>query len=312
MHKGGLTIRDLPSQWMDLMDIALEKEKERKILKGLDYGAAVTDARRAQKLFSAVKEATHVVLHIREGNEEQNPHLEVSRRMERLPRETLRLYGVFLPLTIILLSMTFLLPAGGIEVWGMRACILFFLVFPIIYRQRLRLNIAHDCSYRRETDGMSVIEIDQLPEKQFISYVAHEYAHHVFYSKYGDLNDSWVKKGWCRLVQWAVVNYFYGREGNPAYLGHVLEQIAGELKCACEMVAMSLRMGLPGPLRRIRTPYSTNSLAAFLTGKPLFDVRRHAVHSVGTARFFLAAKKWGIDEALKNPRRVVEEALHAS
>ena len=306
MHKNRLIIRDLPSQWMELMDLALEKEEERKALKRLDYGVAVTDVQRAQKLFAAVKEATGVVLHTGEGDERHNPHLEISRCMECLSRETLRLYGVFLPMTLILLSVTFLFPAGGIEMWGIRVCILLILVFPIIYRHRRRFNITHDCMYRREADGKSVIEIDQLPEKQFISYVANKYAHHVFYSKYEELHDSWVKEGWCRLVQWAVVNYFYGREGNPAYLGHVLEQIVGELKCACEMVAMSLRMRPPAPLRRIKTPYSTNSLAAFITGKPLFDVHRHVLHSVGTARFFLAAKKWGIDEVLRNPCRVVE------
>jgi hypothetical protein len=57
-----------------------------------------------------------------------------------------------------------------------------------------------------------------------------------------------MREGWARLVQWEVAQKLYQQEGDPAYLHHVLAQVIGELKFACETIASLIQFDLPGKL----------------------------------------------------------------
>jgi hypothetical protein len=144
--------------------------------------------------------------------------------------------------------------------------------------------------------------MDHLPLFQFQSYLAHEYAHHVYGFLWGEKDPSWVREGWARLLQWKIVQQLQGPQERPEYLHHALVQIIGELKFACLLVSGALGVKLPWKVRMIRTIYQRNPLVTFLTGTPLTNVASLAEHAVGTAVYFMADDRYGARHALmQNP-----------
>jgi len=281
----------------DLCELIREKEKCRVFLQEGNYGSAVADENEAQLLLSKIIRVTGEVLQ-RDIVDIPEPRIILTRRMSTLPRQTMRLYIIFVPLVLFFLYLTLQYKDAGIDVWFIRIVIFFLLVFPLIFRKRMRLNIEHDVEYIKCGNGGTTITIDQLPSTQFQSFLAHEYAHHLYYHYFGDASERWIKEGWARLVQWKVVQHLCREEKNPAYLFHVLNQIIGELKFVCSLICRIFGMSVPSHVRRIRTMYQGTLLLNFFTGNPGFDPNSLMQHGVGTASYFLAERRMGLHETL--------------
>lgn len=282
----------------ELIEVLLRKDERRKALGRLDFGKPVTTEEDAGNIFRKTVQITRKVLDI-DGADIPEPKIVLTRRLSRLSHLTARLYLVFLPLCLFLFYLTVPHYAdGGIAVWIVWLAILFLLFFPFIYRRRVRLNIEHECGYRKNAEQGPVITIDQLSSIQFQSYLSHEYAHHLYYHFFGEQSDKWVREGWARFVQWQVVQHLSHEEKNPAYIYHVVTQIIGELKFACNLISMVLRIRLPAHVRKIRTVYHGNTLINFFTGSPGYSIDSLIVHAVGTAFFFLAERRIGSNKTL--------------
>jgi len=281
----------------ELMALLLEKEELRHTIKHTDFGSRIIDEEEANHLLKKISKVTREALGI-STLDLPDPRIELTSRLSRLPWQTARLYFVFLPVSLFFFYFTLQHSDGGAAVWVVRGVILFLLVFPFIYRRRLRINIEHECGYLRDTEGISTIIIDQLPAIQFQSYLSHEYAHHLYYHYFGDEGEKWMREGWSRLVQWQVARRLFRQEDNSAYLYHVLVQTIGELRFACRLICMVFRMKVPRKVRRIWTIYQSNSLFSFFTGTPGFDVESLVDHSVGTAFYFVAERRIGLTETI--------------
>jgi len=296
-------VRKLPKSLLsydalnDLCELLRQKESYRVSLQGADFGGAVADENEARLLLSKIIRVTGETLH-RDFNDIPEPQIVLTRKLNTLPRQIMRLYLVFIPLVLFFLYLTMQYEDSGSDVWFIRIIIFFLLIFPLIFRKRMRLNIEHDVGYVKHAGGLTTITIDQLPSAQFQSFIAHEYAHQLYYHCFGDVGERWVKEGWARLVQWKVAQHLYHTEKNPAYLFHVLNQIIGELKFVCVLICRIFRMSVPSNVRRIRTMYRGNLLFNFFTGNPGFDPKILIQHSVGTAYFFLAERRTGLNETL--------------
>lgn len=281
-----------------LIELLLEKDKLRKTLKRMDYGNPVTTAEEADNILRKIVQITSTVLNI-DGTDIPEPKIVLTRHLSRLSYLTARLYLIFLPLCIFLIYLTVRNHGdGGFAVWIVWLAIIFLLFFPFIYRRRVRLNIEHECGYRIDAEHGPIITIDQLPFIQFQSYLSHEYAHHLYYHYFGRTSNKWEGEGWARFVQWQVAQDVCRGEENPAYLYHAVIQIIGELKFACSLITMVLRIRLPAHVRKIRSIYKGNILINFFTGSPGYNIDSLIVHAVGTAVFFLAERRIGLNKTL--------------
>lgn len=281
----------------DLVAALMEKEKFRHTLKISGFENGVADEKDAQYLLQKIARITHEILDIND-NEIREPKIILTNRLGKLSRQTVQMYLIFFPLCLFFLYMTFQHSDSGIDIWLIRMVILFLLMFPLIFRRRIRLNIEHDVRYVKYGDGLTTIAIDRLPAIQFQSYLAHEYAHHIYYHYYGEKGERWVREGWSRLVQWKVTQKLASDENNPAYLYHVLVQMISEMKFACHLLCLVFGRSLPPQVRWIRTLHQSNSLFNFLTGNPGYDVDSLMDHSVGTAFFFMAERHMGLKKTL--------------
>ncbi len=302
-RRGFMPLRVLPRSLVssevleDMIALLLEKEALRRLLKTRNFGDSVVDADEARRLFNSVSLITREVLDI-SATDQPDPEIVLTHRLSQLPRKTFKLCLLSVPVSLFLLYCTLQQPDGGGAIWVVRAFILFLLFFPFIIHRRLRLNIEHECGYVKNTEGKATIIIDQLPAIQFQSYVSHEYAHHLFFQHLDQKSDRWIREGWARLVQWQVAGRLYRLKGNPAYLYHVLIQIVGELKFACQIISMALHRRLPLKVRWIRTVYHANPLFRFFTGTPGFNMTSLVDHAVGTAFYFLMEQRKGLKETL--------------
>jgi hypothetical protein len=277
----------------ELIEILLEKDGLRKSLNRMDFGKPVTTEEDADNILRKIALITRRVLEI-DCVEIPEPKIVLTRRLSQLSHLTARLYLLFLPLCLFLFFLTVPHHAnGGFAVWTVWLAILFLLFFPFIYRRRVRLNIEHECGYRKNAEHRPIITIDQLPSIQFQSYLSHEYAHHLYYHYFGTESDEWVREGWARFVQWQVVQHLCREEKNPAYTFHVVAQIIGELKFACSLISMVMRIRLPSHVRKIRSIYQGNTLINFFAGSPGYNIDSLIVHAAGTAVFFLAERQIG-------------------
>ncbi|MBE9546101.1 MAG: hypothetical protein IMF10_01230, partial [Proteobacteria bacterium] len=280
-----------------LIALLLEKEALRRSLKVRNFGRRVTDEGEAGRLFAGVARVTREVLGLDDADLPE-PELVLTERLSQLTRQIVKLCLLVLPAYLFLFYYAFRQSGGGAAIWVVRIAILSLLVSPLIFHRRVRLNIEHGCGYSRNMEGPATIIIDQLPAIQFQSYVAHEYAHHLYFQHFEGESKEWVREGWARLVQWRVAEHLYHQEDDPAYLYHVLVQTIGELKFACQMISMTLHRKLPLRVRLIRTLYNDNPLFRLLTGTPGFNVTSLIDHAIGTACYFLAEQRFGFEETL--------------
>lgn len=283
-----------------LISMLQDKEGLRERVSPEGFGPRVTDAVEAQRLLHKVASVSQEVLDL-PFTWVSEPKLVLTQRLSQLPQQTLNLYALFLPITLPFLYVAFSQQATGAALWLVRGAALFLLAAPLLMYRRSRINIEHQCGYVRNWKGEAAIVVDQLPAIQFQSYVAHEYAHHVFYEHFGRNENGYVKEGWSRLVQWQVVRRLSRRENNPAYLTHALTQITSELKFACEVISMARGQRLPRQVRRIPTLYHRNPLRRAFTGMPGFNPLRLLDQAVGTASCLLAAQRFGLGEVLHRP-----------
>ncbi|MEW5725756.1 MAG: hypothetical protein AB1896_21785 [Thermodesulfobacteriota bacterium] len=275
-------------RWEDLVRLLLEFEDRKRALVRPDLGPRVTGLPEARRLLDQVKGIVHAVV---DFPPEQGAGVEINLTGElaRLPGRCLKLLfflsGVGGGLAFLLVRLEI---DGGPAVlsWGL------VLALPavtfLIYR-RTRLNLEHACSYVRSGEGTGLILIDHLPRMKFQSYLAHEYAHHLFRGHFPGEVEKWRREGWARLVQWEAALELSRITHDPSHLYPVLVQVIGELKYAVELIGRALDRQPPRQARRVRTMYHRNPLYRLATGTPGFSPESLADHALGTAAFFLAA-----------------------
>jgi hypothetical protein len=282
----------------DLTKILLEKNDRFQALKKSDFGRRVVDLKEAQALLQRVAEITHEALELSEPHPAL-PELRLTHNLRKLPAMAARAYLVYIPMCILLLYLIISVAAAGFALFLTLMALFWVLATPYLVYRRTRLNIEHSGRYIRKAEGKGIIEIDQLPQVQFQSYLAHEYAHHLYYELGGQAEEAWLREGWARLAQWHVVNHLAASQGNPAFLYHALVQIIGELKFACTILSNILYIRIPHEVQRIRTIYHNNPFYRLFTGTPGYNVKSLTRHAVGTACCFLAQSRHGTEQALK-------------
>lgn len=287
-----------PEALARLSQILIEKEKLRRTLKSKDFGPRIVNIEEARHSLIRVMQVTSEVLQL-DDPPSATPELVLTERLSRLPRQIVVLYLLFLPPILFFLYLTLIQSEGGGALWMVRGAIVFLLLLPLLLYRRARINIEHECGYVRDSKGKAVIVIDQLPNVQFVSYLAHEYGHHLYFELVGAGEESWRREGSARLLQWQVMQHLYHHENNGAYLYHALVQVIGELKFACELISRVIHHRLPRQVRSIRTIYQRNPFLRLLTGTPGFSTTRLIDHAVGTAVYFLEADRSGLQETLR-------------
>ena len=281
-----------------LIHLLLEKETLRRSLHLREFGPRVTEEEAAQSLLDRVIQVIRSTLALDEMSLTA-PGLRLTRRLSRLPRQIFLLYLLLSPVGLLLFYLTLKQSETSAALWITRGAIFTLFSLPLLFYRRARINIEHECGYVRDSEGRSVIVIDQLRTVQFQSYLAHEYAHHLYLERWESGNEEWVREGWSRLVQWHVVQQLCRQEENKAYLYHSLVQIISELKFACELISRVLHKRVPLRVRFVRTIYQRNPLLRLITGTPGFSTTRLIDHAVGTAVYFLEADRMGAQEALR-------------
>jgi len=294
----------------ELIEVLLDTDRMRRSASPGGFGPAVETDEKAAACLDRVSAVMEDLL----GEPflpGRKPRLVLLRDLRRLRFLTLRLYGVFIPLCLFFFYMTLDHSGTDPAVWFIRAVLVFLLLFPLIYRRRLRLNLEHRCHYRHVDGGEACIFMEELKEAPFHSYLAHEYAHHVYGTLFGHRQgDRWFREGWCRLIQWKVCERLAREEANPAFLHHVLLQVTGELKFALTLMGHALRLRLPRRAKEVKSIFRINSLVSFFTGNPGYDVKSLLNHALGTAFFALALKRMSFHEAtLQLPRRDAPENM---
>ena len=287
-----------PEALVRLSQILIEKEKLHRTLKDKDFGSRVINLEEARHSLSRVMQVTLQVLQL-DNPPAATPELVLSERLSRLPRQIVVLYLLFLPPILFFLYLTLIQSEGGGALWLVRGAIVFLLFVPLLFYRRARINIEHECGYVRDSEGKAVIVIDQLPTVQFLSYLAHEYGHHLYFELVGTGEESWRREGVARLLQWQVMQQLYHQENKGAYLYHALVQVIGELKFACELIGRVIHQRVPRQVRSINTIYQKHPLLRLLTGTPGFSTTRLINHAVGTAIYFLEAHRLGSEQALR-------------
>jgi hypothetical protein len=275
-----------------LVVLLLEKEALRRSIRASHPRSRVMTLDEAGRLLLRIAEISEVTL----GKKTEAgalPRVIITGKLNQLAGQTLKSYLFFLPIALIFLFMGLSWSFGDAASYLIVVASLLLLLIPLLLHRRTRIHLEHLCVYGRDEKDRPVIVMDHLPVTQFQSYLAHEYAHHLYTALWGEKGESWLREGWCRLLQWKIVQRLQGLEGRPEYLQHALDQIIGELKFACLQLSTALGEKLPLRVKTIRTIYQTNPLIALLTGTPLTNPATLKDHSIGTAFYFLAAKKWG-------------------
>jgi len=288
-----------------LTALLLEKEALRRALRVQRLGPRVEDPELARRRFRRIIGITHELLNL-DGVHVDEPRLQLTHRLRHLPRQVLNLCFFLFPIAFFFIYLDLHHEETAPATWLARLAVFSLLIIPLLVYRRGKLNIEHDCSYVRDASGQT-ITIDQLHSVQFDSYVAHEYAHHLYFELFDRKKEHWIREGWARLAQWEVVHRLYRSEKNPTYLYYTLDQVVGELKFACEIISMVLGRKLPKEVQRIQTMYKMNPLLRHLTGTPGFDIYELLDHAIGTASYFLAGHCLGSEKALCQPASIEEQ-----
>lgn len=281
-----------------LVDILEEKNAERRTAKG-KLGPRVKNIQQAEEILSIIKERSCKLLGLEESRI-NTPRIIVRDRLTFFPKQSVKLHLLYWSIGTGLLMLNSPILEPGAASWMVKGSVIFIFVAPTLISRRVKLNIEHECGYVNIL-GNGTIHIDQLPYEQFHSYLAHEYAHHLFfYLSEDSQQEPWLKEGWARFFQWQLMKELYNESGNGAYLTHVLEQVVGEIKFACQLLSGVLLTKLPWKVRRISTIYNSNPLWRLFTGSPGFNAKRLIDYSIGTASYFWAERKIGLQEMFKN------------
>ena len=270
----------------DLIGILLELDARRRTLGKRDFGPRVADRQEALNLLTRIQKAALEITGAVEPGPE--PDIELIDRLGRLPAQCFRLFLFLLPICGLLFLLVWW--SGGdvfvrVFLWMV---ILMILAAPLAVFRRARLNIEHQCGYVRTEAGRGVMVMERLPRVQFMSFLAHEYGHHLFFEMYGEDRETWFREGWARLFQWRVCQSLAKDEADPAFLHHVLNQAIGELKYALETISGIMGRRLPFKVRLIKTMYHRNPFYRLVTGTPGFDAESLMDHAMGTAVFMSA------------------------
>jgi hypothetical protein len=279
-----------------LIALLKETDRQKRELKARDFGPPVCDPTWARRLFQKVVGCAGKVADVGDG-ERPLPKLLLGDSLGKLPCQTFKSYLFFAPVTVVLAAVAVVQSGEWPELAAVGSAGVVLLALPLVVGRRIRLHLTHHCGYVRDEQGTAVIVMERLPLVTFQSYLAHEYAHHLFFSATGEGHELWVREGWARWIQWLVVNEFCLAEGNPAYLHDVLVQVIGELKFACQFLAAMNHRRLPFRVRRTQSPYHANPLFRLVTGTPGFAAAELMHHAMGTASFFLYAQ----DEKCSGP-----------
>ena len=277
--------------------LLLEKEHLRRGLQEVHPGRRVSDDEEARRLLHGVIEVFRDALNL-EDPSGCLPKVALSRKLSKLPRALFSMYAVLFPVALGCFIATFLIDSSGAALWVVRGVILLMLAIPLPAGRRVRLNIEHNCRYVRTKDRRAIIAIDQLPTVQFQSFLAHEYAHHLFYQRFGAETAPWIREGWARLVQWRYALFMHKQDNNPAHLAYALEQIIGELKYCCQLLCYFRGEKVPASVKKVRTMYHRNPFYRLVMGTPGFRMEQLVDHALGTGCFFRAEQDRGTDWAI--------------
>lgn len=280
-----------------LIGLLKEKETLRAALKVKGFGAPVRHEDEANRLFAKIAGMSGKVLPLL-SDPRPLPRLVLTKHLGDLPKQTLKAYLFFGPLAICLSLLGLALPVTGQMLYLLLGITLFLVTVPLLLHRRTRIHVEHNCRYVKGRADQGEIFIDQLPSIQFQSFLAHEYAHHLYTLKKGQRGKPWMREGWARLVQWHITQQLSETEENPAFLYHALNQIVGELKFACQLVAAALNTSLPRKVLRIRSMYHWDPIFTLLTGTPMTVVSTLTEHAVGTAIYLMMEKAEGLERAL--------------
>lgn len=298
---------DLVPHWGALVDMTRDLVRSMSELSRHQTGSGgIIDEESCRSLYSEVTAGMETLFEDGGADRPSAPHLVVRDRLNRLPRQLSIMYLLLTPCVILLMIFTFFPDRGGMEgeaaPWITGFVTLFLLALPLLFYRHRRAEIIRNIKYLRRGNSGSRILIDRAPAPQVLRNLAGAAARHFFWEIHGAAGyPSWVREGWIRLAQWALVRECCRSRGDSAGLGLTLEDITEELKCAVVLVSSVIGVRPPAELRRTHSRYSTTSIGSFVTGKPLADRNDLVERSLGTACFFLAHRSFPEHEILNNP-----------
>ncbi|HDD53531.1 MAG TPA: hypothetical protein ENF32_05630 [Thermosulfidibacter takaii] len=248
-----------------------------------------TTLERAEKFF----ERTHRYLVSLTQCDIPPPELQFLPFNKQLARSTLIFSTVVSSLAGVLFYVTLAAHTRGILSQGETVLLLLptcsLLYLPIPLHRRTRINMEHSCRYLRE-GGKGHIVIGDVREGMFISFCAHEMAHH-FLRERGRGGGLW-EEGWARWIQLRVSEAL-SREYSVDALTPALTLLLGELKEAL-MLARGDRP-IPAWVRKVKSPFHTGAFTRWVKGEPSHSRERLFVHALGTAAFALLNEFRGDD-----------------
>lgn len=273
------------AHWDDVLCVLEEQWLALKKAKGRYPKGPRTTPERAEELFKRV----HLQLvSLVKGKEVPPPELLFLPFGKRLTRSVLVFSLIvscvvgFLFCVVIIAHARGFLSLRETGLLALSACSLLYLPFPV-YR-RTRINMEHNCRYIRDGRKGYVV-IGDVREGLFISFCAHEMAHHFLREKEGG-GGPW-EEGWARWIQFKISEAL-SRECNVDALTPVLTLLVGELK-----EALMLTKGdraVPGWVRRVRSPFHTSPFVRWVRGEPGYSKESLSVHALGTAAFALLVR----------------------
>jgi hypothetical protein len=282
-----------------LMEILISKDELRRRVARGPFGPRVTDLKEASQSLRRIIAVTERILRPALDETGPGPRLVLDDRLSRLNSESIRSFMAFSALALTLAAASSLAWPLGQAYLPVAGSGLSLLAIPLLIHRRTRIHLEHQCIYTTDEQGQGTIQMAQLPRIQFDSYLAHEFGHDLLIMDTDSGVAPWRREGWARLFQWAVVCTMAKEADEPAYLFHALTQTIGELKFACEMICEALKRPLPRKLRSVKSMFSTNPVFCLITGTPLTDIDELARHGLGTAFYFLAAQREGMEAVLQ-------------
>jgi hypothetical protein len=162
-----------------LIQILLEKEKLRRSIRTDRFGAPVAGQEEAQALLGKISICAREVLPS-DMDYESLPTVVLTHELSRLTRQTRRSCLYFFPVSFFFMVLGMSLDLPSTPMFVMIGASLCLLAIPFLVHRRTRIYLEHHRAYGNNHRGEPVILMEQLPTIRFQSYLAHEYAHHLY------------------------------------------------------------------------------------------------------------------------------------
>ncbi len=281
------------SQWDGLLSLLrrynhLLKREEGRYPKG-----SRTTPEKAEEFFRKV----HLEMKNLTGGAVPHPELRFSPYHRRLEKSILIFFFTIVCVAGLLFYMVLLAHSAGLITRCEAVPLLLFigslLYIPVPVYRRTRINMEHSCCYMRIGGGRIVM--GDMREGMFLSFCAHEMAHHFLREK-GKEGGLW-SEGWARMAQLRVSEVL-SKVYRVDALTPTLSLLVGELKEA--LILTKGERQLPHWVKRVRSPFHTSGLARWIKGEPGHSKGELLKHALGTAILALTVEAKG-DEVFKSP-----------